>query len=84
MADEKMNAKEAQSPIKGQFPNKDEIICKDCVFRDHTVINLGSKEIPVGVTKAFCDKYEAPPKSNGKPHEVLFENGICEYYQKEE
>ena len=84
MAKENMNAKEAQSPIKGQFPNKEKIICKDCVFRDKTLIELGGKEIPVGVTKAFCAKYEAPPKSNGKPHDVLFENRICEYYQKEE
>lgn len=84
MAKENMNAKEAQSPIKGQFPKKDEIICKDCKFRDHTTITIGSKEIPVGVTKAFCEKYESPPKSNGKPHEILFENGICEHYEKEE
>ena len=84
MANKNENAREAQSPIKGQFPNKNEIICKDCTFRDHTTITLGAKEIPVGVTKAFCEKYQSPPKSNGKPHDVLFENGICEYYQKEE
>ena len=84
MAKENMNAKEAQSPIKGQFPKKDEILCKDCIFRDKTEITLGDKKIPVGVTKAFCEKYQAPPKSNGKPHEVLFESGICEHYEKEE
>ena len=84
MASKNENAKEAQSPIKGQFPNKEKIICKDCVFRDKALIELGGKEIPVGVTKAFCEKYEAPPKSNGKPHDVLFGNGICEYYRKEE
>ena len=85
MANKNENAKEAQSPIKGQFPDKEKIICKDCMFRDKTLIELGDKKIPVGVTKAFCEKYESPPKSNGKPHDVLFEkNGICEYYQKEE
>lgn len=84
MANKNMNAKEAQSEIKGQFPNRNEIICKDCKFRDHAVITLNDKKIPVGVTKAFCEKYQEPPKSNGKPHEVLFENGICEYYEKEE
>jgi hypothetical protein len=83
MAKEAMNAQEAQSPIKGQFPNKNTIICKDCMFRDKTKIKIGKNKIPVGVTKAFCEKYEAPPKSNGKPHDVLFENGICEYYEKE-
>lgn len=84
MANKNMNAKEAQSEIKGQFPNKDKIICKDCMFRDKTTLKLGKNEIPVGVIKAFCEKYETPPKSNGKPHEILFENGICEYYEKED
>lgn len=78
------NAREAQSPIKGQFPNKNEIICKDCIFRDRTTITLGAKEIHVGITKAFCEKYKSPPKSNGKPHDVLFNNGDCEFYAKEE
>ena len=83
MAKENMNAKEAQSQIKGQFPDRDKIICKDCIFRDKTVIELGEKEIPVGVTKAFCDMYQAPPASNGKPHDVLFNNADCEFYVKE-
>lgn len=84
MANKKMNVKEAQSPIKGSFPNNDEILCKDCEFRDKTIVNIGNKKIVVGTTKAFCKKYPAPPGSNGKPHNVLFENGICEFYKKEE
>lgn len=84
MANKNENAREAQSPIKGQFPNKNEIICKDCAFRDRTTITLGANEIPVGITKAFCDAYQAPPASNGKPHDVLFNNGDCEFYAKEE
>ena len=83
MAKENTSAKEAQSQIKGQFPDRNKIICKDCIFRDRTVIELGEKEIPVGVTKAFCDMYQAPPASNGKPHDVLFSNADCEFYVKE-
>lgn len=83
MSKEIKNAKEAQSPIKGQFPDANTILCKDCMFRDKTVVEIGDKEIPVGITKAFCEKYEKPPKSNGKPHDVLFEDGICDYYEKE-
>lgn len=83
MPNKNPNVKESQSPIKGQFPDINNIICKDCVFRDKTTINLSDKKIPVGVTKAFCEKYQAPPKSNGKPHEVLFNNGDCVFYQKE-
>lgn len=84
MANKKMNARDAQSPIKGQFPDGNKIACKNCKHRDKSVINLGSKEIKVGVTKAYCDVFKAPPESNGKPHEVLFENGICEYHEEEE
>lgn len=85
MAEEKkMNAKEAQSPIRVQFPNPNKIICKDCVFRDHTVIDVGDKELHVGTTKAYCDMYQKPPASNGKPHEILFEGKTCELYAKEE
>lgn len=84
MPNKNMSAKEAQSEIKGQFPDKETIKCKDCIFRDHTEIELGDKKIPVGVTKAFCDMYQAPPKSNGKPHDVLFNNEDCEFYAKEE
>lgn len=84
MVKDNVNAKEAQSEIKGQFPKRDEIICKDCTFRDKTTVKIGEIKIPVGVTKAFCQKYEAPPKTNGKPHDVLFEGGICEHYEKEE
>ena len=71
-------------PIKGTFPNKNEIMCKDCAFRDKTVVELSGKKVPVGVTKSFCKVYQAPPKSNGKPSKVLFQNGKCDYYMKDE
>lgn len=83
MAKENKNVQEARSELKGQFPDKNKIKCKDCIFRDHTVITIGDKTIPVGVTKAFCDAYQQPPASNGKPHDVLFDNADCEFYAKE-
>ena len=83
MAEEIKSAKEAQSEMKGQFPDRNKIMCKDCIFRDATVVKIGNEQIPFGVTKAFCDIYPGPPKDNGKPHEVLFENGKCEFYAKE-
>ncbi len=81
--EKKMNAQEAQSPLVGQFPDRDKIICKDCIFRDKTIVTINEKEIAVGVTKAFCQMFKEPPKSNGKPHEVLFNNEECELYIKE-
>lgn len=79
----KENVKDAQSPIRGQFPDKTKIMCKDCIHRDKTVVKIKGKEIPVGVTKSFCEMYQEPPASNGKPHEVLFENVQCDFYEKE-
>lgn len=70
--------------VKVQFPDSTRIKCKDCVFRDKTEIELNGKTFKVGVTKDFCDIYQKPPKSNGKPIEVLFNNEDCEFYVKEE
>lgn len=84
MAKEIKIAQDAQSEIKGQFPDRDKILCKDCIFRDHTHVKIGEKEIPVGITKAYCDAYQPPPASNGKPHDVLFNNADCEFYAKEQ
>ena len=70
-------------PMFGTFPNRKEIDCKTCVHRDHTTVELDGKIIDVGTTKSFCAVYEQPPKTNGKPIEVLFHGVKCEYYNKE-
>lgn len=77
------NANREPSPVKGTWPDSKNIMCKDCVYRDKTEVTLGDKVIKVGITKAFCEKYPEPPKSNGKPHEVLFLNYNCQYYRKD-
>lgn len=71
------------SPVKGVFPNGKKIVCKDCIYRDKTVVHIGKKKLDVGTTKAFCDAYLPPPTSNGKPTEVLFNGADCKFYQKE-
>ena len=71
------------SPIKGQFPDLNKIKCRDCIYRDKTVVELNGKEIKVGVTRAFCDMFIGPPDDNGKPRNVLFGNEDCDLYEKE-
>lgn len=83
MAKENKAVQEARSEIKGQFPDRNKILCKDCIFRDHAYIKIGEKEISVGITKIYCDAYQPPPVSNGKPYDVLFNNADCEFYAKE-
>lgn len=70
-------------PIKGQFPDPKKMRCRDCVNRDKTVLDIFDPPKPVGITKAFCDAYPAPPGSNGKPHDVLFLNADCQFYIKD-
>lgn len=78
-----MAEKREFSPMHGQLPNPNLIKCKDCVNRDKTVLNMFNPPKPVGITKAFCDAFPQPPDSNGKPHDVLFNNADCEFYIKD-
>ena len=65
------------TPIHGQFPDKDKIACKDCAFRDKTIVTIIGKTIQAGITKGNCEMYEL------KPHDVLFQNAPCQFYSKE-
>lgn len=71
-------------PMMMQSPDANKIACKDCAFRDKTILEYNGKIIPVGITKSFCKIYEPPPKTNGKPSDVMFINAKCKYYHKEE
>lgn len=48
-------------------PN-DEIVCKNCIFRDTTS--------DIGYKKGICKKYK------NKPLEILFKNQHCIFYKK--
>lgn len=69
------------SPMHCESPDANEIFCRDCSFRDKTTIDLGDGEIPVGVTKAYCDIYIEP---NSKPNKILFQQAPCDFYVKDE
>ena len=73
---------ERTTPILARTPNAKKIMCKDCFFRDRTIIDTGERLVPVGITKDFCVNFP-PPDSNGKPHDVLFLNAKCPLYQKD-
>ena len=63
--------------MHGVFPDEKKIACKDCKFRDKTIVTVGSVTKAVGVTRATCEVYDA------KPTKILFRNAPCEYYQKD-
>lgn len=73
-------AKRELTPMKATTPDPNTIVCRDCAFRDKTIIKVGSKEKPVGVTRAECDMFIQP---NFKPHDVLFDGANCRYHRSE-
>lgn len=68
------------SPISCQVPNANEIVCKDCVHRDKTKIEIDNKIKYVGITKGNCDIFVYP---DSKPSDVLFNNADCDFYEEE-
>lgn len=72
------NKKRDYGPIKGSFPNPKTIQCRDCIYRDKTVLDLGDDIIPVGVTKDICEVYNGE-EAGHKPHDVLFNLVDCEF-----
>lgn len=78
-----MAKKREFSPMKTQWVNPDEILCKDCIHRDKEEIKIGDKTIKCGVTKSFCDMFIGPPIDNGKPNGILFNGDDCDFYEEE-
>lgn len=77
---------ERWTPITGTFPDEKTILCKDCRFRDKTEVDLFGKLMKVGITRDTCDKYtgyNTPDGTGYKPHDVLFNNADCLYYEKD-
>ena len=77
------NGKREFDPIRAQTPSYNKIVCRDCKYRLKQFIHLGDREIDVGTTKDTCEKYTGETISKLKPHDVLFMNDICEFYEEE-
>lgn len=80
---ERKHSPNFDQPMMMQKADSNKIVCKDCVFRDKRTITIDDRIIPVGITKSFCKIYEKPPKTNGKPLDILFQNAECKYYMKD-
>lgn len=73
------------SPVHAAHPDPETTQCSTCKFRDKTELKFSSgNKVAVGAIRAFCDKYKKPPKSNGKPHDVLYNVMKCDFYEMEE
>lgn len=67
--------------MRGTFPDPEKIKCKDCKYRDKTVVVIEGKAHYCGVTRGECEKYKWG-ETMGKPHDVLFQNADCEFYEQ--
>lgn len=77
--------KDEFSPVHAAHPDPETTQCSTCKFRDKTELKfLSGNNVAVGAIRAFCDKYKKPPKSNGKPHDVLYNVIKCDFYEMEE
>lgn len=77
--------KDGFSPVHATHPDPNTVQCSTCKYRDKAKLKFSSgTEVAIGAIKAFCEKYKKPPKSNGKPHDVLYNIQRCEFYEMEE
>ena len=73
------------SPVHATHPDPETTQCRTCKFRDKTELKFPScDKVAIGAIKDFCGKYKKPPKSNGKPHDVLYNVMKCDFYEMEE
>lgn len=68
------------TPMRGTWADPEKVVCKDCVFRDRTVVELFGKKDPCGITRGTCEIYKEP---NIKPMDILLHGAPCQYYTKE-
>ena len=66
----------ADEEWKWEFPDPNEVVCKDCVFREPDA--KAGKTLIDGATKSMCEVY------NLKPHGILFHGEDCDYYMSED
>lgn len=72
-------------PMHAAHPDPGTTQCSACKLRDKTELKFPSgNKVAVGAIRAFCDKHKKPPKSNGKPHDVLCNVMKCDLYEMEE
>lgn len=71
------------TPMKGTWADPEKVVCKDCVFRDRTVVELFGKKDACGITRDTCEIYKGPPTTAYKPSSILLHNEPCQYYTKE-
>ena len=60
-----------------QFPDPENVACKDCKFRDKTEVDIGGKHLKPGVIRSNCDVFK------DKPLEILFNGAPCAFYEKD-
>ena len=74
----------SESAFTGAQWSGEEIQCKDCFYRDRTTVDFGKGQTEVGYKKCYCYIYKRDNGGYGKPNTILFYNGKCTFYEKDE
>ena len=69
-------------PMKMQTADIRKVKCRDCLYRDRTVMEIDGERVLVGVTRDTCLIYSGK-NGNWKPTEVIIQNKDCEFYEKD-
>lgn len=70
-------------PMYLQTADADKVQCKDCIYRDRTVVKIGGVNTPVGITRDTCLIFDGK-RGNWKPTSVILRNKYCEFYEKDD
>ena len=70
-------------PMKLQTADVSKVQCRNCIYRDRTVMTIGGEKTLVGVTRDTCLIYDGK-KGNWKPTSVILRNMTCDFYEKDE
>ena len=72
-----------KKPMKLQTADPAKISCRDCLYRDKTVVKVDGETLRVGITRDTCLVFDGK-RGNWKPSDVYFQNADCMFYEKDE
>lgn len=77
-----MTAKDRiNGPVGFSLP-PDEIVCRTCRWRFPDLMS-GDRVVVAGYKNGYCDIY-TKAETGGKPGDILFHHGRCEFHEEEE
>lgn len=68
--------------MRMQTADPEQIVCRDCIYRDRDTMTIGEKLVQTGVMRGTCLIFDGK-SGNWKPTAVTLDNKACLFYEKE-